>query len=58
MKFGMTSIRSPADAHTVPPTYFPQSFTLENYAKVFNYQAGLEVYLGNSLAVAAIMSHG
>lgn len=48
------SIKSPADAQSVPPGYFPQSFTFENYWKVFNYQAGVLTYLGNSLAVAAL----
>lgn len=50
----LASIKSPADAHASPPGYFPQSFTLENYNKVFNYQAGLPTYLSNSVAVAVL----
>ncbi|HVY52622.1 MAG TPA: carbohydrate ABC transporter permease [Devosia sp.] len=48
------SIKSPADAHQVPPSYWPQSLSLDNYIKVFNFQAGLWTYVGNSVAVAAL----
>jgi len=48
------SIKTKADASSVPPTYLPQSFSLENYATIYNYQAGLWTYVGNSLSVAAI----
>jgi multiple sugar transport system permease protein len=50
----MASIKSPAEASASPPTYFPQEISLLNYLKVFNYQAGLLTYVGNSLAIAAI----
>lgn len=48
------SIKSPDEARASPPTYLPQSFSLESYTKVFEYQAGLWTYLGNSLLVAAL----
>jgi multiple sugar transport system permease protein len=48
------SIKTKADASSVPPTYLPHSFSLENYASIYNYQAGLWTYVGNSLSVAAI----
>ena len=48
------SIKSPDEARATPPTYLPQSFSLESYTKVFEYQAGLWTYLGNSLLVAAL----
>jgi multiple sugar transport system permease protein len=46
------SIKTPQDAVAVPPTYLPHSLSLENYLKVYNYQAGLPTYVFNSLAVA------
>lgn len=48
------SIKPPAEAHEVPPNYLPRGFSLENYMKVFNFQAGFLTYLGNSLLVAAL----
>ena len=48
------SIKSPAEASAVPPHYFPQTLSLENYRKVFEFQAGLWTYVMNSLSVAAI----
>lgn len=48
------SIKSQADAHQSPPSYLPQSFTFENYLKVFEYQAGFLTYLSNSLLVAGL----
>ena len=48
------SIKPPAEASASPPSYLPRSFSLENYQKVIDYQAGLWTYVSNSLAVAAI----
>jgi multiple sugar transport system permease protein len=48
------SIKTTADASASPPTYLPHSFSLENYQKIIDYQAGLWTYVGNSLAVAAL----
>jgi len=48
------SIKTKADASSTPPTYLPHSFSLENYATIYNYQAGLWTYVGNSVTVAAI----
>jgi multiple sugar transport system permease protein len=48
------SIKTKADASSVPPTYLPHSFSLENYATIVNYQAGLWTYASNSAVVAAI----
>jgi multiple sugar transport system permease protein len=47
------SIKTAADARATPPTYLPYSFSLENYLKVFEFQAGLWTYASNSLLVAA-----
>jgi multiple sugar transport system permease protein len=49
----LASIKTNADASSVPPTYWPQAFSLENYGKILTYQAGLWTYVSNSLAVAA-----
>jgi multiple sugar transport system permease protein len=46
------SIKTPAEASAFPPNYLPHTFSIENYAKVFGYQAGLPTYVFNSLAVA------
>lgn len=46
------SIKTPAEASGVPPHYFPHTLSLGNYLKVIDYQAGLFVYLANSLTVA------
>jgi ABC-type glycerol-3-phosphate transport system permease component len=48
------SIKTAQEASAVPPHYWPSAFSVENYEKVFHYQAGLPAYLGNSLAVAAL----
>ena len=48
----LSSIKTPAEASAVPPVYLPSALSLENYAKVFRYQAGLGTYLFNSLVVA------
>jgi multiple sugar transport system permease protein len=48
------SIKTAADARAAPPSYLPQSLSLENYAKIYHYQAGLWTYVGNSLTVAAL----
>jgi multiple sugar transport system permease protein len=48
------SIKTPADASSVPPNYLPRALSLENYQKVFAFGAGLWTYVGNSLGVAAL----
>ena len=48
------SIKTKADASSVPPTYLPGTFSLENYQNILDYQAGLWAYVGNSVLVAAI----
>jgi multiple sugar transport system permease protein len=50
----LASIKTAAGARSSPPTYLPHALSLENYQKVFDYQAGLWVYVSNSLLVAAI----
>ena len=50
----IASIKTPAEARQSPPSYLPSQLSLENYLKVFEYQAGLWSYLSNSLAVAGL----
>jgi len=50
----LASIKTTADAVAVPPHYLPQALSIENYQKIYNYQAGLWVYVGNSVAVAGL----
>jgi multiple sugar transport system permease protein len=49
----LDSIKTTADASASPPNYLPQALSLENYGKIFSYQAGLWTYVSNSLLVAA-----
>lgn len=48
------SIKTAADARVSPPTYLPQSLSLENYVKVFEYDKGMVTYASNSLIVAGL----
>jgi multiple sugar transport system permease protein len=50
----MASIKAPAEAQLVPPNYFPQVLSLQNYAKVYHFQAGLWSYVWNSLFTAVL----
>jgi multiple sugar transport system permease protein len=48
------SIKSPGDSAALPPTFFPYSLSLRNYIKLWDYQAGLPVYLWNSAGTALL----
>jgi multiple sugar transport system permease protein len=48
----LSSVKTAADASGTPPTYLPHALSLENYAKVFRFQAGLATYVANSALVA------
>lgn len=48
------SVKLPAEAQAVPPSYLPQGLSFQSYINFANYQAGLGVYLWNSLAVAVL----
>ncbi|MCD7060591.1 carbohydrate ABC transporter permease [Pelagibacterium xiamenense] len=48
----LASVKTPEAASAVPPTYFPNALSLENYLTVATYQAGLWTYVSNSLIVA------
>ena len=48
------SIKTPAEAAQVPPTYLPHSLSLDNYREIAAYHAGLWSYVWNSLSVAGL----
>ncbi|MFO7635033.1 MAG: carbohydrate ABC transporter permease [Caldilinea sp.] len=54
----LTSIKPPAEASAVPPTYLPSSITFENYVKLNTYGAGIARYVFNSATVALITVFG
>jgi multiple sugar transport system permease protein len=49
-----SSVKTSAELHRVPPTWIPQSFTLDNYATIFT-KLNFPQYLFNSVTVAAIV---
>ena len=48
----MASLKTTAEAAAVPPTYLPSQISLDSYQRLWDYQAGLPVYLANSFATA------
>jgi multiple sugar transport system permease protein len=50
----MASIKAPSEAQLVPPSFFPQMPGFTNYAKVYQFQAGLWSYVWNSLLTAIL----
>jgi multiple sugar transport system permease protein len=50
----LASIKSPAEAAAVPPTYFPQGVNAASYLRLWNYQLGLPTYLFNSFGTALL----
>jgi multiple sugar transport system permease protein len=48
----LASIKTHAAAMATPPRYLPAELSLENYLSIYRYQAGLPVYVFNSLTVA------
>ncbi|MCU1551338.1 MAG: transporter permease [Glaciihabitans sp.] len=54
----LNSIKSPAEANQQPPTWFPQSFSLDNYAKLATYGDGIGVYLWNSIVLSVLVVIG
>jgi multiple sugar transport system permease protein len=48
------SLKTTREAAAVPPTYFPSEISLDSYTRLWDYQAGLVHYLGNSLGAALL----
>jgi multiple sugar transport system permease protein len=50
----LASIKPPAEASAVPPTYLPHGLSTANYESVVTYGQGLWSYVRNSLVVAGL----
>src|SRR5260370_5620656 len=48
----LTSVKPSGEAAMWPPNYLPSRLSFSNYIEMFNYQAGLPLYLFNSFSVA------
>jgi multiple sugar transport system permease protein len=48
----LASLKSTMEAAAIPPTYFPHGLSLDSYARLWSYQAGLPTYLMNSAGTA------
>jgi multiple sugar transport system permease protein len=49
-----SSVKTSAELHHVPPTWIPQSFTLDNYSTIFT-KLNFPQYFFNSVIVAAVV---
>ena len=49
-----SSVKTSAELHRVPPTWFPQTFTLDNYATILT-KLNFPQYFVNSVIVAAVV---
>lgn len=50
----LASLKPTEEAARTPPTYFPTTFSLESYRRLWDYQAGLPQYAMNSLITALL----
>ena len=48
----LTSFKTPAEAVASPPSYWPSTFSIQNFIDLATASQGLGVYLGNSAASA------
>jgi multiple sugar transport system permease protein len=48
----LASVKSPGEAAAVPPTYLPETLSVNSYLRLWEFQSGLLTYVGNSLGVA------
>jgi multiple sugar transport system permease protein len=48
----LTSVKPAGEAGMWPPNYLPSRISFNNYVEMYNYQAGLPLYLFNSFSVA------
>lgn len=54
----LNSFKTTREANQSPPTWFPTSWSLDNYAKLASYGNGLDVYLVNSLVLTLLVVVG
>jgi multiple sugar transport system permease protein len=50
----LSSLKSTAEAAAMPPTYFPHGLSLDSYMRLWEFQAGVLTYLGNSAGAALL----
>jgi multiple sugar transport system permease protein len=50
----LNSVKDRDEANRQPPTWFPHSFSLENYRNLQSFDQGIGVYLRNSIVVSAL----
>jgi multiple sugar transport system permease protein len=50
----LNSVKSKEEASRVPPTWFPESLSLENYKGLTSYGEGLGTYLMNSIVLSVL----
>jgi len=50
----LASVKSKREAAALPPLYIPSALSLDSYARLWSYQAGLPHYFFNSLATAGM----
>jgi multiple sugar transport system permease protein len=50
----LASLKDTAEAAAVPPTYFPHGLSLDSYIRLWEFQAGVLTYLGNSAGAAVL----
>ena len=54
----LTSVKPAGEAAMWPPNYLPSRLSFSNYVEMYNYQAGLPIYLFNSFSVALMTISG
>jgi multiple sugar transport system permease protein len=50
----LASLKSTTESAAVPPTYFPHGLSLDSYMRLWEFQAGVLTYLGNSAGAAML----
>jgi len=50
----LASLKNTEEAAAVPPTYFPHALSLDSYIRLWEFQAGVLTYLGNSAGAAGL----
>jgi multiple sugar transport system permease protein len=50
----LASLKSTTEAAAVPPTYFPHGLSIDSYMRLWDFQAGVLTYLGNSAGAAVL----
>ena len=50
----LESLKTTEEAAALPPTYYPHILSLDGYQRLWNFQAGLPVYLFNSTGAALL----